>query len=109
MASVTETSSKMASILCQKLLTIFFVKKHKILYVSDHTILFKFHQRVVQILIKYCMARLLTFNVCISNGSIKYPIGKSIFAVNFSIKPLRAIVANADIGSLSLSILFLKN
>ena len=27
-------------------------KKHKILYGSDHTILFKFHQHVVQILIK---------------------------------------------------------
>ena len=49
--SVTETSSKMASTLCQKLLTIF-VEKHKIMNGSDHTILFKFYLHVVQILIK---------------------------------------------------------
>ena len=33
-------------------------------------------------------------------GNIKYPIGKSIFAVNLSLKPFPATVANADIGSL---------
>ena len=32
--------------------TIFFVKKHTILYGWDHTILFKFHKHVVQILMK---------------------------------------------------------
>ena len=44
----------MASTICQKLLTIF-AKKHKTLYGLDgldHTILFKFHLHVVQILIK---------------------------------------------------------
>ena len=30
----------------------FFVKKLKIFYTLDHTILFRFHQHVVQILIK---------------------------------------------------------
>ena len=45
-------SSKMASTLCQKLLTIF-VKKHKILYGLNHTILFKFYQYVVQIQTMY--------------------------------------------------------
>ena len=56
------------------------------------------------------MERLLTFNVCISNGNIKYLIGKSIFAVNLPFKLFRAVVANADIGLvLSLSIHSLKN
>ena len=51
--SVTETSFKMASTLCQKCLTIFlFVRKQQILYGLDHTILSKFHQHVIQILIK---------------------------------------------------------
>ena len=49
--NVTETSSKMASTLSQKWLT-FFPKKLKILYISCHTISFKFHQHVVQILTK---------------------------------------------------------
>ena len=70
----------MASTLCQKWLTInFFVKKLKILYSLDHTILFKFHQHVVQ---------------------IKYLIGKSIFAVNLTLKLFPATIANADFGSL---------
>ena len=47
------------------------------------------------------MEKLLTFNVYVSNGNIKYPIGKTIFAVNLSLKIFRAIVTNnADIGSL---------
>ena len=92
----------MASTLCQKLLTIF-VKKNKILYGSANTILFKFHQRVVSI-----MERLLTSNVSIRNGNIKYPIGKSIFAVNLSLKLFRAVVANADIESLKSLHTFLK-
>ena len=46
------------------------------------------------------MERLLTFNVYVSNGNIKYPIRKSIFALNLSFKLFRRIVANADIGSL---------
>ena len=38
--------------------------------------------------------------VSISNGNIKCPIGKSIFAVNLPLKLFRATVANADIKSL---------
>ena len=45
------------------------------------------------------MERLLTSNVSIINGNIKCPIGKSIFAVNLTLKLFRATVANADIGS----------
>ena len=55
------------------------------------------------------MERLMTSNVSISNGNIKYPTGKSIFAVNLPLKFFPAIVANADIGSLkSLHTLFVK-
>ena len=53
------------------------------------------------------MERLLTSNVSISNGNIKCPIGKSIFAVNLTLKLFRATVSNADTGSLkSLHTLF---
>ena len=84
------------------------VKKHNILCSSDHTILFKFHQHVVQILIKECMKRLWSSDVSISNGNIKYPIGTSIFAVNLTLKLLRVTVAGADIGSLKSLHTFLK-
>ena len=36
----------------------------------------------------------------ISNGNIKYPIGKSVFAVNLLLHFFPATVANAEIGSL---------
>ena len=36
-------------------------------------------------------------SVSISNGNIKYPIGKSIFAVNLSLKLIPATVANVDV------------
>ena len=55
------------------------------------------------------MERLQTSNVSISNGNIKYLIGKSIFAVNLPLKLFPATIANADIGSLkSLHTLFDK-
>ena len=54
------------------------------------------------------MERLYTSNVSISNGKIKCPIGKSIFAVNLPLKLFRATVANADIGSLKSLHTFLK-
>ena len=76
----------------------FFVKKLKILHTLDHMILFRFHQHVVQILIKQCTERLQTSNVSISNigrDQHKYPMEKLIFAVH-----LPYTVANADIGSL---------
>ena len=50
----------------------------------------------------------LDSTVSISNGNIKCPIEKSIFVVNLKLKVFRAIVAYADIGSLSLSIHSLK-
>ena len=51
----------------------------------------------------------MTFNVSISNGNIKCPIGKSFFAVNLLLKLFRATVANTDIRSLkSLHTLFDK-
>ena len=54
------------------------------------------------------MDRLLTSNVSISDGNIKYLIGKSIFAVNLPLKLFRATVANADIGSVKSLHTFLK-
>ena len=83
---VKGTSSKMASTLCQKWFTTFLSKSSKILYSSDHTMLFKFHQHVVQMLINI-------------NGNIKCPIGKSIFAVNWPLNRFRATIANTDIES----------
>ena len=84
----------MASTLCQKLLTIF-DKKHKILYGSDHTTLFKSPAcgpTTYQIMYGEI--------VSISNGNIKCPIGKLIFALNLPLKLFRTTVVNADIGSL---------
>ena len=53
------------------------------------------------------MERLKISNVSVSNGNLKYPIGKSIFAVNLPSKLFRATVANADTGILkSLRTLF---
>ena len=46
------------------------------------------------------MERLWISNISISNGNIKYPIGKSIFAVNLPFKLFRATISNADIESL---------
>ena len=46
------------------------------------------------------METLWTFNVSISNGNIKCPIGKLIFAVNLPLNSFHATVANADIESL---------
>ena len=41
----------------------------------------------------------LEFDVSISNGNIKYLIGKSIFAVNLLLKLFCVTLANADMGS----------
>ena len=54
------------------------------------------------------MERLYTSKVSISNGNIKYPIGKSVFAVNLQLKLFPATVASADIGSLKSLHTFLK-
>ena len=56
---------------------------------------------------KWCMERLKTSNVSISNGNIKFRVGKSIFAVSLPLKLFLATVANTYIGSLkSLHTLF---
>ena len=53
------------------------------------------------------MDGLETSNVSISNGNIKCPIGKAIFAVNLPLKLSPATVAHTDNGSLkSLHTLF---
>ena len=54
------------------------------------------------------MERLLTFNVYISNGNIKYPIGKSIVALKLPLNLFRAIVAKLTLEVFSLSIHSLK-
>ena len=46
------------------------------------------------------MERLKTSDVSISDGNIKYPIEKSIFAVNLLLKLFRVAVGNADLESL---------
>ena len=51
---------------------------------------------------------ILTFSVSISNGNIKYPMGKSIFAVNLPFKLFRVSGANADTESLKSLDAFLK-
>ena len=48
-----------------------FVKKLKILYSSDHPILIKFRQLVVNIVIKELQMVFLTSTVINSNGSLK--------------------------------------
>ena len=52
---------------------------------------------------------ILPFRYSISNGNVKYQIGKSIFAQNLALQLSPATVANVDIGSLkSLHTLFNK-
>ena len=77
----------MASTLCQKLLTIF-VKRHKILYGSDHTILFNFHQHVVQIHNERDRETLLTLDFQCQHQQWyhKMPDRKTIFSSKFAIK-----------------------
>ena len=54
------------------------------------------------------MERLQTFNIIISNGNTKVPIGKSIFGVNLPLKRFSVAVANADIRSLKSLHIFLN-
>ena len=46
------------------------------------------------------MEKLWTSSVIVSNGSIEFPIGKSFPTANCPLKLFRAIIANADTGSL---------
>ena len=50
--------------------------------------MFEFHQYVTKMLIKLCINRLKTSNVNVSNGDIKYPIGKIKLCSKFAIKIL---------------------
>ena len=68
----------------------------------------KHYQHVVQTLIEYCMGDFRLRNVSISNGNIKYPIGKSFFTVNLPLKLFRATVAKAGIESIKSLHTFLK-
>ena len=63
----------MALTICQNILHVkrLFVKKLKILYSSDHPILIKFRQLVVNIVIKELQMVLLTSTVINSNGNMK--------------------------------------
>ena len=63
----------MALTICQNVLHVkrLFVKKLKILYSSDHPILIKFRQLVVNIVIKELQMVLLTSTVINSNGNMK--------------------------------------
>ena len=99
--SFTETSSKMASTFCQKWLTIFLSKRSKCYIVRTIRCCSSF----TSMWSKYLSN--LTINASISNGIIKYPIGKSIFGVNLPLKPFPATV-NADIRSLKSLHTFLK-
>ena len=85
----------------KKWLTIF-GQKDKILYISNHMILFKFHQHVVQVLINVWSDSRLPMS-----ASVLMPDRKINFAVNFPLKLLHATVANAGTRSLkSLHTLF---
>ena len=63
----------MALTICQNVyhLKRLFVKKLKILYISDHPILIKFRQLVVNIVIKELQMVFLTSTVINSNGNMK--------------------------------------
>ena len=96
---VTETSSKMASTLRQKMLTIFCQKAQNFVFFEPYDF--------VQIspvcgpnTYQIMYGETLDSHVSVSNGNIKCPIGKSIFAVNLPLKLFRATVTNADIRSL---------
>ena len=72
------------------IINLFFFSRKKILYAYKATVSF------------------VETDVSISNGNIKCPIGKSIFAVTLPLKLFRAKVANADKGSLKFSIHSIK-
>ena len=89
----------------------FFAKKLKRLHILYDTILFKFHQHMVQIrtnnVWRYFRPGLSTSSVSVSDSNIKCPIRKAIFAVKLPLEFFRATVANAKTGSLkSLHTLF---
>ena len=93
---LTETSSKMASTLLQKLLTIFGQKAQN----SVYFVLYDFVE-----ISSACGPN--TFGEILDLQKIKCPIGKPIFVVNFPLKIFRTTIANDDTESLmSLHTLF---
>ena len=96
----------MASTLSQKCLTIFCQKDQNFVYFKSYNF-DQISQACGPNTYQIMFGEILDFNI--RNGNIKYPIGKSIFAVNLQLKLYPATVANAGIGSLkSLLILFDK-
>ena len=70
-------SCKMASKLCHKWLKkTHFCRKAQILYISDHTIWFKFCQHMVQMHIKLCMQEPYTSSISICNSRTEVFNGK---------------------------------
>ena len=76
--------------LCLKLV-FFFLRKLKILYISDYTIWFKYRHYMVQVRIKLCMERLKTSSANICKGNMENLYFDQTFYV---------IITDADIGSL---------
>ena len=106
--SVTETSSKMASTLCQKMLTIFCQKAQNFVWFGPYDyvkISPACGPNTYQIMYEETLHLQCQHS---QNGSIKCPIGKPIFAVNLPLKLFRDTVANVDIGSLNCLHTFLK-
>ena len=77
-----------------------FVKKFKILYSSDHPILIKFRELVVNIVIKELQMVFLTFTVINSNGNMKELERKIKCEKLMFDRVFHITVASADIGSL---------
>ena len=63
-------------------------------------ILFKLHQDMVEITYQILHGQILDFHISVSNGNMKCPIGKSIFAVNLPLQLFPAPIANANTRSL---------
>ena len=55
------------------------------------------------------MERFWISNVSVNNGSIKFPIRKSIFTVDLPIKIFLATVINADTGTLKFLVTLFDN
>ena len=89
----------MASTLRQKWLTIFCQKAQNFAYFRSHEFV-TISLACVANTYQKCIEKFWTSNFSISNGNITCPIGKSILAVNLTLKIFRAAIANVDIGSL---------
>ena len=94
---VTETSSKMASTISQKWLTMFCQKAQNFLPYNFVLISPACRPNAYQII----YGETFDFQcVSVSNGNIKCSIGKSFFTANLPLELFGAAVANADTASL---------